>query len=127
MRVEYGKESCIPLYFQSVDKLIIDIDGNSISHTFPKALATGSAVLKISVFLEIGMVLAKPWTHFIPVKMDLSDLEEKINWARNNDKELEKIGNRGKELSEKKLTLESYKCYTVRLLRKYKSLFVSEE
>ena len=27
----------------------------------------------------------KPYEHYIPVKRDLSDLEEKIIWAREND------------------------------------------
>lgn len=30
----------------------------------------------------------KAWEHFVPVKMDLSDLQEKIEWARSNDQKL---------------------------------------
>ena len=51
-------------------------------------LALGSAVLKIASFIDVGYLPAKPWVHYIPVKMDLSDFEENIKWARENDKEL---------------------------------------
>ena len=73
---------------QSINKIIIDIDGNSYSDQFTKTLATGSAVIKISAFLDLSLVLAKPWVHYLPVKMDLSDLKEKIEWARTHDEEL---------------------------------------
>ena len=60
---------------QSINKIIIDIDGNSFSGKFSEALATGSAVLKISTFLDISLVPARPMYHYLPVKMDLSDLK----------------------------------------------------
>ena len=51
MKRKYGRTSCILKYFQSVNKLIIDIDGNSGAENFPEALSTGSAIIKISAFL----------------------------------------------------------------------------
>jgi hypothetical protein len=51
-------------------------------------MATGSVVIKIASFVDIGTVPAEPWVHFIPVKMDLSDLEDSIRWAKENDKKL---------------------------------------
>ena len=33
----------------------------------------------------------KPFEHYVPVKEDLSDLEERIMWARENDAEAKKI------------------------------------
>ena len=35
----------------------------------------------------------KPWVHYVPVKADLSDLIEKIRWAKNNDDKAKKIVN----------------------------------
>ena len=32
-----------------------------------------------------------PYVHFIPLRNDLSDLEEKYNWAVNNPNEADKI------------------------------------
>ena len=55
-------------------KIIMDIDGFTYSERFPFLLRSGSAVLKIATFLDIGFLTAKPWLHYIPVRMDLIDL-----------------------------------------------------
>ena len=63
-------------------------------------LKSGSVVLKIAAFLDVGFVPARQWEHYIPVRMDLSDFEERIKWAKNNDEELQKIRERGLKLVE---------------------------
>ena len=78
---KYGAKG-VDLEDQTKNKIVIDIDGNSYSERFQMILSTGSAVIKIAAFLDIAFVPAKPWIHYIPVKMDLSDLEEKIKWAK---------------------------------------------
>ena len=35
----------------------------------------------------------KPWIHYVPVKYDLSDLEERYKWAENNPEKVEEIVN----------------------------------
>lgn len=80
------------MYQQSKFKLLIDIDGNTYSERFPVLLKSGSVVLKIFSFLDIGVIPAKAWVHYIPVRIDLTDLEEKIQWAKENDEELQRIG-----------------------------------
>ena len=62
-------------------------------------LSLGSAVLKIGTFLDMSLVPAKPMEHYIPVKMDLSDLEAQINWAKSNDREAQQIAERGRRLA----------------------------
>ena len=111
---------------QTKFKLIIDIDGFTYSLRFPELLSSGSAILKIHSFKDIGSILAKPWVHYIPVKMDLSDLEEKIRWAKENDDDVRRIAKQGVELS-KVYTEEQYKCYVFKLISLYVKLFVSEE
>lgn len=66
-------------------KIIIDIDGNTYSARFPLVLSTASAIFKMKAFEDYGSLLAKPFVHYVPVKMDLSDLEERLHWAKNND------------------------------------------
>lgn len=66
-------------------KIIIDIDGNTYSARFPLVLSTASAIFKMKAFEDYGSLLAKPFVHYVPVKMDLSDLEERLQWAKNND------------------------------------------
>ena len=53
----------------------MDIDGFTYSERFPLLLRSGSTVMKIAAFLDIGFLTAKPWLHYIPVRMDLIDLE----------------------------------------------------
>jgi hypothetical protein len=42
-----------------------------------------------------------PWVHFVPVKNDLSDLLETINWLRQNDAKAKEIALNGRSLYKK--------------------------
>jgi hypothetical protein len=59
--------------YQYYNKILIDIDGTTYSLRFPQLLSSGSAVFKIAAFDDIGTLPTKPWVHYVPVKMDLSD------------------------------------------------------
>jgi hypothetical protein len=39
-------------------------------------------------------VLLQPWVHYIPIKDDLSDLEEKVQWMQDNDEKAQIIAER---------------------------------
>ena len=41
-------------------------------------------------FKTSSETLLQPWVHYIPVKADLSDLVERIHWARDNDDKAKK-------------------------------------
>lgn len=99
LKKNWPKGKVIDQYSWDRYKIIIDIDGSSYSERFPKMLKLASVVIKIAAFYDIGTLAVKPWEHFIPVKMDLSDFREKLSWAKNNDKESEKIGKRGQARS----------------------------
>lgn len=82
-------------------KYVIDIDGNvnSWPGLFTKLL-TGSCVLKVdSPYYQWYYDRLEPWVNYIPIKRDLSDLVEKINWCREHDSEVNKIGERGRKLA----------------------------
>lgn len=38
-----------------------------------------------TVWYEWYYDILKPWVHYVPVKRDLSDLVEKIEWLKEND------------------------------------------
>lgn len=67
---------------QGVNEIIIDIDGYSYSGRFATLLYLGSAVFKIGTYYDVVTSVAQPWVRYVPVRMDLSDLEIKIKWAR---------------------------------------------
>ncbi|KAJ7286916.1 glycosyl transferase family 90-domain-containing protein [Mycena rebaudengoi] len=86
-------------------KYAIDLDGNGFSGRYFGLLRSGSLVFKVgrTSFFDIQ---ADRWTHpptqqyvhYIPVLPDLSDLEEKIEWAIANDEEARQIQANGHRL-----------------------------
>jgi hypothetical protein len=61
---------------------ILDMDGNSWSSRFSSLLCYNSVVIKVEPqYVEYFYSDLKPWTHYIPVKGDLSDLHENVVWA----------------------------------------------
>ena len=71
------------------DKFALDIDGltNTWSN-FLVRLHLGCCILKIDSqdgYRQWYYDRIRPWEHFVPVKADMSDLIEKIDWARTND------------------------------------------
>lgn len=84
-------------------KFQIDIDGNSNawSALFQKLL-TGSVVLKVSSpygFRQWYYDELVPWTNFVPIKSDLSDLVDKVSWLVENDEKAREIGASGRDLA----------------------------
>jgi hypothetical protein len=49
----------------------------------------------------------KPWREYIPVKNDLSDLVEKVDWIFNNKEKAQQIANNAYEFSKRILTREA--------------------
>jgi hypothetical protein len=66
--------------------------------------------------------LIQPWIHYIPVKSDLSDLVEKIIWAKQNDSECQKIAKNGREFAVTHFMPEHIALYCYKVLLKYVSL-----
>jgi Glycosyl transferase family 90 len=84
-------------------KYQIDIDGNS--NSWPglyQRLLTGSPVLKVASphgYRQWYYDRLQPWTNFVPVESDMSDLLEKIEWLRAHDDEAQGIGQAGLALA----------------------------
>ena len=49
----------------------------------------------MAAFTDNGDIAVRPWDHYVPIRMDLMDFDEKIEWARNNDEEMARIASRG--------------------------------
>ncbi|ELW71476.1 KDEL motif-containing protein 1 [Tupaia chinensis] len=69
-------------------KYQINIDGTVAAYRLPYLLAGDSVVLKQdSIYYEHFYNELQPWKHYIPVKSNLSDLLDKLKWAKEHDEE----------------------------------------
>ena len=85
-------------------KYQIDIDGNTNSWPglFMKLL-TGSPVLKIASpfgYRQWYYDRLKPWSNYVPVSVEMSDLVDKVRWLQANDETARRIGERGRALAD---------------------------
>lgn len=55
-------------------KYLIDVDGNGWSGRFHRLMSTKSVVLKSTIFPEWYSERVMPWVHYVPIKVDYSDL-----------------------------------------------------
>lgn len=70
-------------------KYQINIDGTVAAYRLPYLLVGDSVVLKQdSIYYEHFYNELQPWKHYIPVKSNLSDLLEKLKWAKDHDEEV---------------------------------------
>ena len=92
---------------QSNHKYIIHIDGNVAAYRLLKSMLTKSAILKVEgeYILWVDHIL-KPMKHYIPIKADLSDLHEKLEWCEKHDDKARKIAENGYLFAKKVLTKE---------------------
>ncbi len=81
-------------------KFALDVDGhtNAWSNFFVRLLL-GCCTLKIASehgFRQWYYERLKPWEHYVPVRADMSDLIEKIDWCRGHDRECAEIASAGR-------------------------------
>jgi hypothetical protein len=70
-------------------KYQISLDGTVASYRFPYLLSGDGLILKQqSSYYEHFYRNLLPNKHYIPIKKDLSDLIEKIQWAKDHDSEV---------------------------------------
>lgn len=98
------------------DKYGIDIDGNSNTWSnFIVRLHLGCCMLKVDSprgYRQWYYGRIAPWQHFVPVKSDLSDMLEKIDWVRRHDAEAREIAASGQRLA-RSMSFESESAYAV--------------
>lgn len=102
-------------------KYLVDVDGNSCSfERYFWVLLSNSVVLKqITPNIQWYYGGLKPYQHFVPVKEDLSDLLEKIEWAQTHDAEAKQIAANATQFVKNSLSQEDIFLYTTHLLREY--------
>lgn len=90
----------------------MNIDGTVASYRLPYLLAGGGLVLKQeSPYYEHFYSDLEEWTHYVPVKRDLSDFVSKVKWARDNDHEAMTIAKNAQRFANDNLLPQHIICY----------------
>ncbi|KZV84062.1 hypothetical protein EXIGLDRAFT_727684 [Exidia glandulosa HHB12029] len=107
-------------------KYVADLDGNGWSSRFRRLMLTNSLVLKSTIFPEWWMDRGMPWVHFVPFKMDYSDLYDVMAFFRGtpdgkgaHDDLAEKIATAGREWAERYWRQDDVIAYMWRVYLEY--------
>ncbi|KAJ7127451.1 glycosyl transferase family 90-domain-containing protein [Mycena crocata] len=92
-------------------KYLLDVDGNTFSGRYLGLLRSGGLVFKSTAFEEYFSDWLHPYVHYIPVRPDLSDLVDKIDWARTHEREARIIQETGRLFAQVVLTDAQNDCY----------------
>lgn len=100
-----GRHHFTPIYEQSKYKYLVYVDGHCAACRYGFMMRLGSVILKVEPRQVADRMwyfpLLKPYYDHVPVKADLSDLGEKIQWCRENDDKCKQIGQNALALYEK--------------------------
>lgn len=107
----------MPMNEQVCYKYLINMDGHTAPNRTSWILNSGCLMLLVDSLYNDQTWTdnnLKPWKHYVPIKSDLSDLEEKILWCRANDDECKKIVKQAKVFAKtyyNKDTIAEYMAY----------------
>ncbi|KAH7096655.1 hypothetical protein BKA62DRAFT_492198 [Auriculariales sp. MPI-PUGE-AT-0066] len=108
-------------------KYIFDVDGNAWSSRFRRLMTRNSLLFKSTVFPEWWTDRVMPWVHFVPVKVDYSDLYDALVFFRGlpdgsvagQDQLGERIAMAGRDWVERFWRHEDITAYTWRMYMEF--------
>ncbi|XP_043928873.1 protein O-glucosyltransferase 1 [Protopterus annectens] len=104
-------------------KYLFNFRGVAASFRFKHLFLCGSLVFHVgNEWLEFFYTQLKPWVHYIPIKQDLSDVSDLLQFVRENDDIAKDIAERGRQFILDHLTMEDVSCYWETLLNEYSKL-----
>lgn len=105
-------------------KYHILIDGNATAYTrsYWKFFSNSLIFKPTSVNFQWYFKGLEPWKHYVPVKENLKDLVEKVQWARSHDKEAEAIAKNAREFAVENLSVQDNLIYLYHVLWEYSFL-----
>ncbi len=114
----------LPMDEQVRYKYLINMDGHTAPNRTSWILSSGCLMLMVasqysdSTWIDRNL---KPWMHFVPVKADLSDLEDQILWCRANDDECRAIVKRAHAFAKLYFSRETIAEYMAYLMNRIAS------
>ncbi|KAF3902281.1 hypothetical protein ABW20_dc0109950 [Dactylellina cionopaga] len=103
-----------------------DLDGNGYSGQYYRLLISNSLVFKQTMFEQWHDERLVPWVHYVPISMEMKELESVIDYFTNDLKGRiygERIAMYGKKWARTALRVNDMTAYTYRLLLEYAALF----
>jgi hypothetical protein len=96
------KDNFVEIYKQGNFKYILYVEGHCAACRYGFMMQLGSVILKVDSLCVADQMwyfpLLKPFVDHVPVKKDLSDLREKIEWCRKNDDKCKEIAESAQRL-----------------------------
>lgn len=104
-------------------KYLFNFRGVAASFRFKHLFLCDSVVFHVGDdWLEFFYPAMKPWVHYIPVRQDLKDVKELLQFAQENDDVVHEIAKRGRQFIWDHLRMEDVSCYWLKLLKRYAKL-----
>lgn len=100
------------------------IDGNTCAYSraFWQLFSNCVIFKQTSKSIQWYYRALKPYEHYVPIAADLSDLEDKIHWARKHDKTVQKISENAQHFAHENLSHPRVLQYLYLLLLEYSKL-----
>lgn len=110
-------------------KYLLSLDGNAATGTrVPWIMLSNSVLVKQeSEKIQWYYSALKPYIHYVPLKHDLSDIFEQIDWMKNHDLELQKISQNAQSFAKNNLLSEHIDAHITLLLNEYSSLYKDQK
>ncbi|GAA5873960.1 hypothetical protein JCM8547_001588 [Rhodosporidiobolus lusitaniae] len=110
-------------------KYVMDVDGNGWSGRFHRLMSMKACVLKSTLFPEWYGDRIQPWVHYVPVKVDYSDIYDIMTFFRGtpdglggHDELARKIGLAGKHWARDHWRKQDMAAYMFRLILEWARL-----
>lgn len=109
------KQNFVPIYEQSKYKYVVYVEGHCAACRYGFMMQLNSVILKVEskcVASELWYFpLLQPFVDHVPIKADLSDLKEQIEWCRANDDKCREIAKNAKLLYERYISRDGILDY----------------
>jgi hypothetical protein len=115
-------------------KFALDIDGNGWSGRFRRLMASNAVVIKTGIFTEWFAPHLVPWFHYVPSKLDFSDLETIMAFFTGTpaepglafDETARALGHNGKCFVQRMFRYADLQAYMLRLFLEYARVIAPE-
>jgi len=104
-------------------KVVMDLEGFAWSVRFKNLLYSNMVTFRHTpIFREFWQDWVQPWKHYIPVKLDFSDVEQKLDQVLAGNKTMLSVIQESTNFVRDHLRVEDAQCYMYRLLLDYAKL-----